>query len=136
MTVCSNIGPKKRILCTGDLKTPITIQVRTLTPKTFNDPDYNEVFTETKVVFAAVETKRGHSSFNDIGITVTGTILNFSHQFYIRYNPEFTVTSEDWVEYKNIKYDIQSVENLEENNGFLILFCLKKGIKTRNANLT
>lgn len=135
MSVCENVSPKKRRICIGDLNTPIKIQVRTLTPENINNVDYNENFTEVKEVWSAIETKRGFSSFNDIGTTATGKIINFTHQFYIRYSPSFVITSENWLEYKNEKYVINSVENLEEKNNFLKIYALKKGTKTKPANL-
>lgn len=136
MTVCSNISPKKRKICIGDLKTLIKIQVRTITPEEFDNPDYSEVFTEVIELFASVKTSRGHSSFNDIGTTVTGAVRNFSHEVIVRYSESYEITSENWLEINNIKYNIVGVENLEERNEWLILYCLKKGDKTKPANLT
>lgn len=136
MATCRDVSPKKRKICTGDLNRPIKVQVRTLTEKPLSDPDYDEVFTDVVTVWAAIETARGHSSFNDIGLTREGSTIVFTHKLFIRYSSSFTVTSEDWVEFDGIKYDIRSVENLEERNEFLALYCLRKGPGTKLGNLS
>ena len=134
MALCKNISPKKRKLCAGDLNKPIKIQVRMITAKKIGQTDFTETFTDVVSVFAAIDTSKGFSSFNDIGVTSTGGVVNFTHRIYIRFSTNFTVTSENWVLFNDEKYTINSVENLEERNEWLILYCIKKGDSTKKGN--
>lgn len=131
MTFCKNISPKKRELCVGDLNKRVRVQVRSLISKGYEDTKYGEDFKTIKSLWAALETTRGYQSFSDVGIE-----NNITHKFYIRYSMEYTVTSEDWIEYKCDKYKIVDVENLDENDEYLLLFCTKKGSKNVVANFS
>ena len=130
LSQCKNITPKKRRICTGDLKDRIEIQSREIKPKTFSDPDYQEDFVTIKPVWASVQTTRGFQSFNDVG-TVEN---NITHKIYIRFSTELTITSENWIIFKNERYDIIDDENLDERDEFLLLYCEKKGSDTVPAN--
>ncbi len=135
MTVCKPIGNTKRKVCAGDLRIPIKIQARVIQTKSNGGYDYDESFTDVVSMFASVDTKRGFSSFNDVGINpVTGSTLSFTHIFYIRYSPSIVITSENWLSYNNEKYIINSVENLDERNEYLALYCIKKGKQTKKGN--
>lgn len=130
MTICTNSSPRKRKICTGDLKNLITIQTRTLTSNGFEDVDYDEVFTQVIQVWAAIKTTRGFQSFNDVG-TIQN---NITHKIYIRFSADFTITSEDWLDFEGERYLIRDIENLEERNEYLLLYCVKKGDNTKLAN--
>jgi len=131
MTICQNISPKKRKICAGDLRLLINIQTRAVKSNGFDDPDYGETFTEVKQVYASIQTTRGFQSFDGVGVN-----NNVTHKIYIRFDSTLNISADDWVEFENDKYDIVDVENLEERNEFFILYCMKKGSETLNANLT
>jgi SPP1 family predicted phage head-tail adaptor len=128
MAICKNIRATKRDICIGDLDSRIKIQVRTLKAPE-SGVDFTEEFTEVKEVWAMVQTSRGLEFFDDTGLNTT-----FTHKFYIRFSSSFSITSEDWLEWNNQRYDIVEVENLDERNEFLLLKAIKKGDKDINAN--
>lgn len=130
MSQCKDITPKKRRLCTGDLRDRIEIQSRALKPTTFSSSDYQEEFITISTVWASIQTTRGFQSFNDVG-TVEN---NVTHKIYIRFSTELTITTENWLIFKNERYDIIDIENLEERNEFLLLYCEKKGSDSVPAN--
>ena len=133
MTSCKNITPKKRIICSGDLRDIVIVQVRVLSPKKFDDPDYNETFTETKTLRASVQTTRGFQSFKDVGIT-TQIQNNITHKIYVRFSTSYTITSENWLDFKSERYIIRDVENIDERSEWLLLYCIKKGSDAKLAN--
>lgn len=107
----------------------ISLQDRSITPPSGDDVDYSETFTGNADVWAMVDTKRGETVFDG-----TNTERDVTHRFYIRYLSG--ITAETWIEENNIKYDILDVENLNEENRFMLLRASKRGSETKDINLT
>lgn len=108
----------------------VTIQGRAIKSQGYGNVDYTEKFTTTITVRAAVETTRGYQTFNDVGVLQNV----ITHKIYIRYPRQVCITSEDWVDIDCVKYDIVDVENPNEENQWLILYCTRKGDSKRVAN--
>lgn len=128
MVACKKIKAKKRSICSGDLKSPITIKTRSITPPMLGDVNFGEDFQSDIEVLAMVETVNGEAIFD--GVNVVGTA---SHNFYVRYMPDLTF--ESWVEFKAENYNILAVENLEERDEFYKLRTAKRGSSSIAANL-
>jgi len=128
MTICKNIRGVKRGICIGDLDVKIKVQVRTLNAPE-SGTDFDLTFADEKEVWAMVKTVRGTELFDGVSLTNA-----YTHEFYIRYSSDFTIDAQNWLEWKNEKYDIVDVENLDERNEFLLLKAIKKGDKDINAN--
>lgn len=125
MARCSTIKFNQRKICLGDLNKRVILQNRDITPPLYGSVDFDENFTNTATVWAAVKTVSGKTFFdgvNDRAIT---------HEIYIRYDA--TVTAETWIEYNNKRIDILNVENLEENDEYLKLICNERGANTIEA---
>lgn len=136
MPKCSRIKVSKRDVCIGDLNKQISIYERGQTSPTFGNVDYSEGFSLKLTTFAGVETKRGYSVFDQIGINQNQGQNQYTHIFYIRYVPECQITSQDWIEYNCDLFKIvNDVENLDENDEFLKIRAVKKGPFTKAANL-
>ena len=113
----------------------IKIQTKVLGTDDFDvDPDYEETFTELTEVSASCETLKGYSSFNNVGTRGGNNLVDISHKFNIRFNPNFNITTKNFIEYKNERYVIMFVENLDEADNWVILHCRKRGDKTKEAN--
>lgn len=110
------------IICSGDLNKQISIQTRKLVePSNFDDDvDYSEEFTVFQYFWAMIETVNGEAIFDE-----SNTKINVTHKFYIRYVSD--ITFENWVVYSGNRFRILDVENINEQNEFLILKCNKRG---------
>lgn len=127
MAICSKIRRKKRQVCVGDLNTEIILQDRAITEPLFGDPDFDENFTDTATVWAAVNTVDGKTFFDGVS-----TDTNITHEIFIRYDA--TVTAETWIELGGQRIDILRVQNLEERNQFMKLICSDRGATSAEAS--
>jgi SPP1 family predicted phage head-tail adaptor len=107
----------------------IDIATRAITAPIDGSVDFSENFTVDETVWAMVETKNGVEVFDGVGITGIAT-----HFFYIRYIPD--VTFEKWITFKNKKFNILDVQNLEERDEFYLLRCTLRGDETLQANFS
>lgn len=99
----------------GELRHPISIQRTTTTLKENIPLEKTEELFKTK---AKIINGHGDEYLKNYGLEskVTKT-------FYIRYNRSHEVTHKDYVIYKDEKYNIVYVNNIEEMNRYLELKC-------------
>ena len=124
---CAPIRIKKRRICAGDLTEQIVIQLRAIKAPQSGSVDFDEDFTDSSTVWAAIETKSGIELFDGVNL-----ISRPTHFIYIRYITNIDV--EKWITYKNKRYEILDAENLEERDEFILLRCSPLGDKTLQAN--
>jgi SPP1 family predicted phage head-tail adaptor len=105
----------------GDLNQRITLQDRDIVPPIFGGPDFIEDFTEDNERWAAIQTVHGKTFFDG----VNQRDVNLTHEIFIRYDS--TVTAETWILYNSRRFDIVSVEDLDEQHEFMRLLCIDKG---------
>jgi SPP1 family predicted phage head-tail adaptor len=105
----------------------ITLQNRSIQAPTGSGVDYDEDFDGDNIVWALVETVEGETIFDSTNIEQVVT-----HHFYIRFVQG--VTSETWVDYQSVKYDILDVENLDERDEWLLLRTNSRGDNTVSVN--
>lgn len=127
MAQCERISFKKKTVCLGGMNHKIKLQTRSIKPVT-DGVDFVEEFTQDISVWAMIKTMPKESIFDGSNIE-----RSVSHFFYIRFIKN--VTFEKWIEFKNNKYDIVAVENLNEEDNFLLLKASLRGNKDLNANL-
>lgn len=130
MATCDKKLRKKTQICIGSMNRKIEIFARSLTPPI--DPFTGEfVSTETFTLlanpWAMVETPRGLTIFDDIGIErVVNTV--FSTRFIA------DITSEMWIEYAGNRYDILTVIDYQNNKLFSQFNCALTGDETKEAS--
>lgn len=127
MVQCTAKERKSTRVCIGSLNQKIDLEVRVLTPKSDNDVDYDEIFTQFKTVWAMVETVAGKTMFDKSNIERVVT-----HNFYIRFI--VNITFENWIKYKSQYFDILNVENFGERNSFYKLTTAIRGDDTKPVN--
>ena len=130
MSRCETIRKRKRTVCSGDMRDPITLHVRDLTSPLFNTVDFNEDFQPLPVnpqILSMVETVSGKNYFDGVGIETPIT-----HHIYIRFRED--VTAQTWVELNTRRLDILDTEDLEERHEFLKLVCTDRGLNSREAS--
>lgn len=125
MTICKRVSITKKKVCIGDLRHRIKVQIRSIVAP--DDIDYSQEITDLRTVWAAIQTSRGSEIFD--GTNVIGVATHFFHIRKID-----NVTFQNFVEYNNNKYRILDVQNLDEDNLFLVLRCTIRGDKTKDSN--
>ncbi len=126
MTICKRVNITKKKVCIGDLKKKVKVQVRSIVAG--DGVDYSQNIVDLKEVWAAIQTSRGSEIFD--GTNIIGVATHF---FYIR--KINNVTFENFVEYNSKKYRILDVQNLDEDDLFLVLRCTERGDQTKDSNL-
>jgi len=118
---CENVIIKRRRLCLGDLNKKIKLLKRKIvSPDNIDEYDYQQDFIETIEVWASIQTISGKDMFDGSELIGTAT-----HIFYLKY---IDIDSNDWmIEYKNKFYRIYLVDNMDENDEFLKLYCSVRG---------
>ena len=128
MAKCQKVRKKYRQYCAGDLKDDIIIENRSIAaPTAFESVDYDETFSNSIPVKSAINTVRGKTFFDSVGIGV-----EITHEIGIRFIDG--VGAEQWVTYKGDRLDILRVENLDERSKFLRLTCVNRGQLAKNAS--
>lgn len=126
MPNCARIKPSAYKVCTGDLRSFITIKKRTKasTNTTAVDPLANLTTVETAWAYA--KSVNGEEIFD--GVNMVGKITNW---FYMRYNPDIKITKGYIVEYDGYRYEIiEIIPNLEGRYTFTALKCTIRGLDT------
>ena len=129
MPKCVQIRRKHRKVCVGDMRDKIIIETRSIIAPVSGSVDFTESFTDTKTVFAMVETKTGVEIFDGTNLLGIAT-----HLFYIRFIAN--ITFQNWITFKNQKFDILDVQNLEERDEFYLLRCSLRGDETKPVNFS
>lgn len=135
MAVCEKIRAKRRRVCIADLDRLITVQNRSIQTPTDTD-DYTELFAAESVssggmatgnVWAMIESTAGKTVFD-----TTGVERVVSHKITTRYLSG--ITAESWVLFNGNRYDVVSVENLDERDEFSVMRCVFRGVSTSSVN--
>jgi len=136
MATVSRIGGKRRIITAGDLTFKLDVQLRTLTPAAGAGTDATVELQTAKSVWGMMLTNGGQQFFAETNIKRDAT-----HIFYIRFikNAVFErsgrMSAQEWVKFKAREFKVLLVENLEERDEFLALWCNERGVGTVGANL-
>lgn len=131
MATCVKKRRTKTEVCVGGMNRKIDIFARDLTPPVnplTNEFLATETFTLVANVWAMLETPRGLTIFDQVN-----TERVISHIFNIRFIPNVSITSENWITYKGNRYDIITVVNFETNNLFLQINCSQTADEDKEA---
>lgn len=130
MARCETVKIRRRSVCIGDMVHRITLQGRALTATSAGGV---VEFDEGEVVWAAINTLPPGTVIFD-GVNDRGA----SHDFYIRYMPG--VTAETWILYDEgdgvSRFDILYVENLDARAEFMRLRANKRGLASKEVNVS
>lgn len=133
MSSCRSIRKKKRKVCVGDMRDPITIQNRNIKAPPFGSVNFRENFQDknevTPQTLSLIETVRGKVYFDGVS-----TETPVSHHVYIMFDPE--VTSESWIIFEGRRLDILLVEDLDERHVFQLLTCTDTGLSSKEGSKT
>lgn len=125
MSICKRVNITKKKVCIGDMTKKIKVQTRSIVAP--DNVDYSQDIKDFKEVWAAIQTSKGSEIFD--GTNIIGVATHF---FYIRRIDG--VTFENFVEYNSKKYKILDVQNLDEDDLFMVLRCTERGDQTKDSN--
>jgi SPP1 family predicted phage head-tail adaptor len=137
MALLTRINGKRRIITAGDLTVKLDVQLRTLTPAAGAGVDASEAFATLKSVWGMELTNSGQNFFSETNIKRDAT-----HIFYIRFiaNSVFDragrLSAQEWVKFKGREFKVLLVENLEERDEFLALWCNERGASGMGVNVS
>lgn len=121
MAKCKNILKARKMLCVSGLKTSLTIYDRHQVAPGL-DGAHSEEYVNPRPVMAQVETRgKGIELFSQ----VTQDYATISHVVTIRFIRN--ITSENWVQFHGLNFDIFKVENIDEESRYLRLYCMAAG---------
>ncbi len=135
MAICQKIQSKRRRVCIADLDRQISIQNRAIQSPT-NEPDYTELFSAGSStssglvagdVWAMIESTAGKTVFD-----TTGVERVVSHKITTRFFDG--VTAESWILFNGNRYDVVSVENIDERGEYMVMRCVFRGVSTSSVN--
>lgn len=127
MTDCIKYKNEKPSVCIGALNKKIAIQSRDMSFSSFIDNDEN--FVTLYEPWARVTTKTQEAFFDE-----TNTSGIITHTFDIRYNKNYTITSENFILYKSKRYKILKVENIGEDDLYIRMDCVIRGSENFEVN--
>lgn len=135
MAICQKIQSKRRRVCIADLDRQISIQNRAIQSPT-NEPDYTELFSAGSStssglvagdVWAMIESTAGKTVFDTAGVERV-----VSHKITTRFFDG--VTAESWILFNGNRYDVVSVENIDERGEYMVMRCVFRGVSTSSVN--
>ena len=127
MAVCKVQQRTHKRVCIGSLNRRVEIYVRNIKAPAKGSVDFSDEFTLKKTVWAMIESVSGETMFNASNIETVVT-----HQFYIRYIPGVDIV--DVIVYGGLRYKIVNVENLNNENYFLLIKTSDRGDSDLPAN--
>jgi SPP1 family predicted phage head-tail adaptor len=131
MAKCKKLRRIKTEVCIGNMTKRIVIYQRVLTPPsnafTSSSPDYTEEEVVLATVWAMVATPKPKIFFD--GVSTDDKITDI---FYIRYI--VGITAQNWIIYNGYRYDIDSVENMDENSLFIKINAIIRGEVDKEAS--
>ncbi len=122
---------QRSIICTGDFNKRITLQHPVITGNTNINTSSSRTFTDIGKFWAAVKTKPGTQFFDGVNLIETVTT-----DFYINFTTSIDLLKEIWVLYKNKRYKIIPIENINEDDLIIKLRANEKGSSLIEATKT
>ncbi|MEQ8823839.1 MAG: head-tail adaptor protein [Filomicrobium sp.] len=122
---------RRKKMCSGSLRHRITLERRSLTASSPGSAEAEYTYTTFHTCRANIKTKGGVSEFNKI--EVDGTKV--SHVVTIRHTKTVFDTRDRLRDASGNLYTILSIENSDEYDDQLVLYCANQGAETRRAAL-
>lgn len=128
MAICKVISKPKLKICLGDFDKRISIESRTQTTDSLT-VDNDEVFTVIATPWARITTRTKEILFDDVNTDAVST-----HLFEIRYSSMYEITAENFILFKNKRYRIIAVDNVDEEDEYIRMDAVLLGPVAKEAN--
>lgn len=116
-------------ICLSAFNKTVIIQLREIQTPGQNSVDYSINLSEQLTVRAMVETVRGVTIFDN-----TNTERDISHKITLKFRTNSVITAQNYAKIGSVLLDIVDVENVNEDNRYLVLRCALRGPNTQAAN--
>tara|TARA_R110000822_G_scaffold66837_1_gene163100 strand:+ start:240 stop:638 length:399 start_codon:yes stop_codon:yes gene_type:complete len=126
MPSCARIKPKAYKVCTGDLRSYITIKRKTKSAQNTGAANPNLNLTTIISTWAMQKSVNGEEIFD--GVNMIGKITDW---FFLRYSTEYSIKQTDLLEFDSNRYEIiEVIPNYEGRRYFTALKCTIRGDST------
>lgn len=105
----------------------VKLHIRAIEEPGFDETNFTEQYSGTKIVWANIKTVSGKTFFTDVNVDV-----RLTHEIVIRYDED--INAETWIEYNGRNLKIVDTEDLDERHDFLRLKCTDRGDKDFGAS--
>ena len=113
-----------------NLNHKVQVQSRGMVGSHIGVVDLVEQFVDLGVLWGEFKTAgRGYQSFGGVGVSEKVT-----HIFVTRYTNVIRVTDQEWILHDNMRYKVDSIENINEEKKFLRIYLIKQGSLDLPAN--
>jgi len=126
---CTSIKKNINKVCVGDLNKRIEIQTSSITPNNSPDSVSTVAFVTVLTVWAMIKTTANRQFIDGVNIE---TGLNTD--FYIRYTDTIDFEKQLWIEYRNSRFKIVNIDEIDKEKKFIRLRATEKGADTILAN--
>lgn len=126
MPNCARIKPRPYKVCTGDMRSYITVKRKTKAAQNTGAANPNLNLTTIISTYAMQKSVNGEEIFD--GVNMIGKITDW---FYLRYSTEYSINKTDLVEFDGNRYEvIEVIPNYEGRRYFTVLKCTIRGLNT------
>jgi head-tail adaptor len=129
MTQRQSIKSQKKKICISDLNKKIEIQTSSFQNSDAPNTDSGLVFNTIATPYAMIKTIN-NINYNN-GVNADSSI---THLFYIRFNSSLNFFQELFVRYDNRIFNIESIENIGEENKYFMLSAVERGREDKEAS--
>tara|TARA_R110000782_G_scaffold97853_1_gene182887 strand:+ start:351 stop:746 length:396 start_codon:yes stop_codon:yes gene_type:complete len=123
------ISSKTSYVCTGSFDRKIKIQTSSIAGNNSRGVQSVVSFKDLATVWAMIKTNISGDFIDGVQV---GNGVNTD--FYIRYNSKIDFEQQLWVEYKNNRFKIVSIDNIDKDDLVIRLRSVEKGDKTILVN--
>lgn len=130
MAACGRITTNKNRVCLSDLDQRIKIQTTTITGNNAPGSYPTYEFQDIVSMWALMKTTKVNRFIDEVN-----TAPGITTDFYIRYTADIDLTIQLWIEWRGIKFEVISSDNIDKQFEFIHLRAIEKGDAAINANL-
>jgi head-tail adaptor len=117
----------------GSMDKLITLYSRNILPYNDNtNPNFLESLTNARTVWASVECVKGVTVFDSVSLDR----ISITDEIYLRYQPDYPITIENWVLFDGNYYKIITVDDLQSYKTWLKLQCVLIGDINKASSLS
>lgn len=119
---CKTIKKQANKICISKLNAKIEIQTSSFQNADAPGEESSLVFNTISTTWSMVKTAN-NLNYNN-GVNADSSI---THLFYIRFNPSMDFFQELFILYKNRRFNVNSIENIDEENKYFVLYAVERG---------
>lgn len=124
---CQKKRIKENLYCIGDLKTSAIFYTRSLTARTDDEIDPNEVFSGATTTWVGIESIKGIDYFDGTNLNGTATV-----KIVARYSS--TIENKKWIVINSKYFKVLQTINVSQQSRWLEFLCEERGTTSNKCN--